>query len=52
MKLSEEGPQWSCHYVITQVVLKALEKDTAEVTTNHFGLQVLANLQSERALSL
>ena len=32
--------------------LKFWKKDTAEVTTDHFGLQVLADLQSERALSL
>jgi len=39
--------------VITQVVLKVLwKKDTVEVTTDHFGLQVLAKLQSQRALSL
>ena len=31
--------------VITQVVLKVLwKKDTAEVTTDHFGMQVLADL--------
>ena len=45
------GPQQSRHYVIAQVVPFDSQGNTAEVTTDHFGLKALAHLQSERALS-
>jgi len=46
------SPQWSRHYVITQVVPQVGVKGYGQ--GNHrpiFRLQILAHLQSERALS-
>ena len=45
------GPQRSRHYVITQVVPKLLKGYSRGNHKPIFGLQVLAHLQSERALS-
>jgi len=52
VRLTEDVPQWSRHYVITQVVPWLLKGYGRGNHRPIFGLQVLAHLQLERALSL